>query len=110
MFSICDIVQSVAFSGVSGIVNYKVSVQGATSATVKVTLIDKDGRSVASSSEQSGVLKVVDVKLWWPYLMHVDPGYLYSMEVRQHVYLHANDLRLTLSCKLRKNNLINYSW
>lgn len=72
------------FLCVPGVVRYKVSVQGATTATLKVTLIDKDGRSVASSSKPSGVLKVVDVKLWWPYLMHENPGYLYSMEVRQH--------------------------
>lgn len=43
--------------------------------------MDKDGRSVATSSEQAGVLKVADVKLWWPYLMHESPGYLYSLEV-----------------------------
>nr|XP_020456270.1 beta-glucuronidase isoform X2 [Monopterus albus] len=65
-----------------GLVSYKVSVQGAATATVKVTLMDKEGHCVASSSEPSGVLKVVDVKLWWPYLMHENPGYLYSMEVR----------------------------
>lgn len=43
--------------------------------------MDKDGRSVATSTEQAGVLKVADVKLWWPYLMHESPGYLYSLEV-----------------------------
>lgn len=62
---------------------YDVRVQGASSATFKVTLTDRDGRSVASSSEPSGVLKVMDVKLWWPYLMHENPGYLYSLEVRR---------------------------
>ncbi|XP_023254289.1 beta-glucuronidase-like, partial [Seriola lalandi dorsalis] len=64
------------------LVKYQVSVQGATTATLKVTLMDKDRHCVASSSDQSGVLKVVDVKLWWPYLMHETPGYLYSLEVR----------------------------
>lgn len=85
----CDIVQSEGLICVSGVVKYKVSVQGAATATLKVSLIDKDGRSVASSSEPSGVLKVVDVKLWWPYLMHENPGYLYSMEVRPHVCTHV---------------------
>ncbi|XP_071316435.1 beta-glucuronidase [Trachinotus anak] len=65
-----------------GLVRYKVSVQGASTVNLKVTLIDKDRQCVASSSEQTGVLKVVDVKLWWPYLMHDNPGYLYSLEVR----------------------------
>lgn len=73
-----------SFLAVLGLVKYKVQVQGASSATLKVTLIDRHHRSVASSSEPSGVLKVVDAKLWWPYLMHEDPGYLYSLEVRRH--------------------------
>lgn len=96
---VCDIVQSVAFPCVSGVVKYKVSVQGAASTTLKVTLIDKDGRSVASSSEPSGVLKVVDVKLWWPYLMHDNPGYLYSLEVRQYVALHVEVICKSLVTK-----------
>lgn len=96
---VCDIVQSVAFPCVSGVVKYKVSVQGAASTTLKVTLIDKDGRSVASSSEPSGVLKVVDVKLWWPYLMHDNPGYLYSLEVRQYVALHVKVICKSLVTK-----------
>lgn len=75
---------SVFFSpAVSGLVKYKVRVQGASSTTLKVMLIDGDGRSMASSSEPSGVLKVIDAKLWWPYLMHENPGYLYSLEVRR---------------------------
>lgn len=49
---------------------------------MKVNLVDKGGRSVATSSEPAGVLKVADVKLWWPYLMHENPAYLYSLEVR----------------------------
>ncbi|KAM3600858.1 uncharacterized protein V6R79_003814 [Siganus canaliculatus] len=76
-----DITVVTDFVDNTGLIKYKVSVQGATTATVKVTLTDKDGRTVASSSDPSGVLKLVDVKLWWPYLMHENPGYLYSMEV-----------------------------
>lgn len=68
---------------VSGLVNYKISVQNAAEATVKVTLMDKDRHCVASSNEPSGVLKITDVKLWWPYLMHENPAYLYSLEVGQ---------------------------
>ncbi|XP_056140398.1 beta-glucuronidase [Lampris incognitus] len=64
-----------------GLVSYRVSVLGSPTATLKVTLLDKDERCVASSTGSSGVLKVTDVNLWWPYLMHADPGYLYSMAV-----------------------------
>lgn len=71
------------FPSGSGLVKYKVSVHGASSFSVKVNLVDRDGRSVATAGEESGVLKVADVKLWWPYLMHENPGYLYSLEVRR---------------------------
>ncbi|XP_054481647.1 beta-glucuronidase [Anoplopoma fimbria] len=77
-----DITVVTDFLDNTGFVKYKVSVQGATSSTLNVTLMDKDGHCVAFSSKPSGVLKVTDVKLWWPYLMHDNPGYLYSLEVR----------------------------
>uniref|UniRef100_A0A8D3BR16 Beta-glucuronidase n=1 Tax=Scophthalmus maximus TaxID=52904 RepID=A0A8D3BR16_SCOMX len=65
-----DITVVTDFLDDTGLVKYVVSVQGAVTAAVKVTLLDKDGHSVASSNKASGLLKVVDVKLWWPYLMH----------------------------------------
>ncbi|XP_030009905.1 beta-glucuronidase isoform X2 [Sphaeramia orbicularis] len=77
-----DITVVTDFSDNTGFVSYVVSVGGASTSTVKVTLMDKDGQCVASSTGLTGVLKVVDVNLWWPYLMHQNPGYLYSMEVR----------------------------
>lgn len=70
-----------------GFVRYNVSVRGAATSNVTVTLIDKEGHPVTSSSKLSGVLEVADVNLWWPYLMHENPGYMYSMEVRQHACL-----------------------
>ncbi|XP_056911186.1 beta-glucuronidase [Takifugu flavidus] len=77
-----DVTVVTDFLDSTGFVKYKVWVQGASTFSMKVDLVDKDGRSVATSSEQAGVLKVADVKLWWPYLMHESPGYLYSLEVR----------------------------
>lgn len=77
-----DVTVATDFVDSTGFVQYNVSVRGATAATLKVTLIDKDGFCVASSTGLSGVLKVAEVKLWWPYLMHENPGYLYSLEVR----------------------------
>ncbi|KAF7665609.1 hypothetical protein LDENG_00136470 [Lucifuga dentata] len=76
-----DITVLTDFSDTTGLVKYSISVQGAPTASVKVSLLDKDGHSVASASGPEGVLKVEDVKLWWPYLMHDNPGYLYSLEV-----------------------------
>ncbi|XP_042288153.1 beta-glucuronidase [Thunnus maccoyii] len=77
-----DITVVTDFLDNTGLVKYKVSVQGAAKANLKVTLMDKNRRCVASSNQPSGVLKVEDVNLWWPYLMHENPGYLYSLEVR----------------------------
>uniref|UniRef100_H3CT15 Beta-glucuronidase n=1 Tax=Tetraodon nigroviridis TaxID=99883 RepID=H3CT15_TETNG len=77
-----DITVATDFVDSTGLVRYKVSVRGTSTFSVKVNLADKDGRSVAASSEPSGVLKVADVRLWWPYLMHENPAYLYSLEVR----------------------------
>ncbi|XP_056603165.1 beta-glucuronidase [Triplophysa dalaica] len=77
-----DITVETSFSDNVGLVSYNVSVLGSFKSTVKVTLSTKDGRCVASASESRGVLKVMDVNLWWPYLMHENPAYLYSMEVQ----------------------------
>lgn len=66
-------------------VKYQVSVHGTSTFSMKVNLVDKDGHSVATASEQSGVLQVADVQLWWPYLMHENPAYLYSLEVRRRL-------------------------
>ncbi|XP_030602268.1 beta-glucuronidase isoform X1 [Archocentrus centrarchus] len=76
-----DITVETNFMDNTGLLRYKVSVNGGGNNTLNVALIDKDGHRVASSNKPSGVLRVVDVKLWWPYLMHENPGYLYSMEV-----------------------------
>lgn len=70
---------------VAGFVKYNVTPGGSAKPSVKVTLMDKDGRCVATANGTLGVLKVPEVNLWWPYLMHHNPGYLYSMEVREEV-------------------------
>ncbi|CAJ1064415.1 beta-glucuronidase [Xyrichtys novacula] len=76
-----DITVVTDFTDNTGLVKYQVSVKGSSSFTLKVTLMDKSGHCVAASSKPSEVLKVVDVMLWWPYLMHESPAYLYSLEV-----------------------------
>lgn len=87
-----DITVVTDYSDSTGLVRYQVSAEGSPAAMLKVTLMDQDGHCVATSSGPSGVLKVADVKLWWPYLMHDNPGYLYSLEVR----LSASEGGLTL--------------
>ncbi|KAJ8275799.1 hypothetical protein COCON_G00075510 [Conger conger] len=76
-----DITVETGFADNIGLINYQVSVKGSQKAAVKVMLSDKDGRCVARASGLSGILKIADVNLWWPYLMHENPAYLYSLEV-----------------------------
>ncbi|XP_063809909.1 beta-glucuronidase isoform X2 [Pseudophryne corroboree] len=66
----------------TGLVNYEVAVVGSDYYSVNVTLRDQDGQEVATGLGAVGQLKVVNAHLWWPYLMNVNPGYLYSFEVK----------------------------
>ncbi|XP_030078237.1 beta-glucuronidase isoform X2 [Microcaecilia unicolor] len=65
-----------------GILNYQVSVAGSKNYSVAVTLLDREGNVVATGSETSGYLKVHNPMLWWPFLMHENAGYLYSLQIR----------------------------
>ncbi len=52
---------------------------------MKYELYDKNDNVVATvkgSGLQSGVLKVENVKPWWPIGMSDAPGYLYTLKVR----------------------------
>ncbi|XP_060769439.1 beta-glucuronidase [Neoarius graeffei] len=77
-----DITVTTSLSDRTGFVNYKVMPEGSAKPIIKVTLMDKDSQCVATAVGTLGVLKVPEVNLWWPYLMHQTPGYLYSMEVQ----------------------------
>ncbi|KAE8625004.1 hypothetical protein XENTR_v10006127 [Xenopus tropicalis] len=76
-----DITVIMDTDGNTGIINYVVSVVGSESYSVSVTLRDRQGQVAAHGVEAIGHLVVPDAKLWWPYLMHEEPGYLYSLEV-----------------------------
>ncbi|XP_006889837.1 PREDICTED: beta-glucuronidase [Elephantulus edwardii] len=65
-----------------GLVNYQVSVEGDPHAQLEVRLQDEEGQVVAQGSGARGQLQVPSAHLWWPYLMHDYPAYLYSLEVR----------------------------
>lgn len=68
--------------GETGVVYYNVSSR--VNNAVRLTLYDRDGQAVASevgTPNNEGTLKVPNAKLWWPYLMDPEPGYLYTMEV-----------------------------
>ncbi|XP_003416590.1 beta-glucuronidase isoform X1 [Loxodonta africana] len=66
----------------TGLVNYQISVQGSKHFELEVRLLDAEGQIVAHSMGAQGQLQVPSAHLWWPYLMHNYPAYLYSLEVR----------------------------
>ncbi|XP_023511311.1 beta-glucuronidase isoform X1 [Equus caballus] len=66
----------------TGLVNYKVFVQGSEHFQLEVRLLDEEGKVVAQGTGDQGQLQVPSAYLWWPYLMHEHPAYLYSLEVR----------------------------
>ncbi|XP_036134909.1 beta-glucuronidase isoform X2 [Molossus molossus] len=65
-----------------GLVSYQIDVQGSEDFQLEVCLLDEEGQVVARDVGSQGLLKVPDAHLWWPYLMHERPAYLYSLEVR----------------------------
>lgn len=65
-----------------GLVNYWISVQGGEHFQLDVHLLDKEGKTVAHGTGVKGQLQVPNANLWWPYLMHEHPAYLYSLEVK----------------------------
>lgn len=59
----------------------------------------------AVSDGCSGTLAVAAPKLWWPYLMDPEPGYLYTLQVKKKSCVMRNTLgrreKLLITC-LRK--------
>jgi beta-glucuronidase len=71
-------------------VNYNLFYKGADKGAVNVSVavVDKEGeRAYASavvengSGNVTGSIEIQNPKLWWPYLMSPQPGYLYTVEV-----------------------------
>nr|XP_020729540.1 beta-glucuronidase isoform X2 [Odocoileus virginianus texanus] len=65
-----------------GLVNYQIVVQGSDHFQLDVGLLDEEGKVVAKGAGAQGQLQVPNAHLWWPYLMHEHPAYLYSLEVK----------------------------
>uniref|UniRef100_A0A452UJW7 Beta-glucuronidase n=1 Tax=Ursus maritimus TaxID=29073 RepID=A0A452UJW7_URSMA len=66
----------------TGLVDYQIFVQGNEYFQLEVFLLDQEGKVVAQGTGGRGQLQVPNAHLWWPYLMHEHPAYLYSLEVR----------------------------
>jgi beta-galactosidase/beta-glucuronidase len=72
------------FSIIVGSLSYKVSIGNKTpQTTLGVEVTDKDGKTVATSLGEVGILTVNNPHLWWPYTMNAtDFGYLYTLKVQ----------------------------
>lgn len=69
----------------TGVLGYQVKANKEDGYKVEVAVFDKNGTRVESKVNETGQTVAVTVnnaKLWWPYLMHADPGYLYQLEVQ----------------------------
>lgn len=80
----------------SGIINYKVQYGGSLSSgetlNCTITVLNNENVrekfTVITNDEEglSGIIKIENAKLWWPYLMHEEPGYMYTLEVFTLIY------------------------
>ncbi|CAH1405474.1 unnamed protein product [Nezara viridula] len=79
--------------GSKGIVYFNITYNGTfdkNSVGCWVGLFDADGVPVASTplndkieaNSFTGYSEIPNAKLWWPYMMNPEPGYLYTLEVR----------------------------
>ncbi|XP_054969673.1 putative inactive beta-glucuronidase-like protein SMA3 [Pan paniscus] len=63
-----------------GLVNYQISVKCSNQFKLEVCLLNAENKVVDNQAGTQGQLKVLGANLWWPYLMHEHPAYLYSWE------------------------------
>lgn len=89
---IVDIITSTEIIKHSGRINYQVVINTKPEESeldfyVAIQMRDRDGNIVAETESKQNDLKghidIGNAKLWWPYLMHPEPGYLYTMEVQR---------------------------
>lgn len=79
-----------------GIINYNIQYGGSLSSgetlNCSITVLNNENVrekiTVITNDEEglSGVIKIENAKLWWPYLMHEEPGYMYTLEVFTLIY------------------------
>ncbi|XP_070497859.1 beta-glucuronidase [Chironomus tepperi] len=71
-----------------GLVDYKVVLNdnSTNDFNIKTIIFDRDNNniteSMASNDTLSGEILIKNPNLWWPYLMHPQPGYLYTIEIQ----------------------------
>nr|CAD7432485.1 unnamed protein product [Timema monikensis] len=82
-----DISVRTSITGNTGVIEYNVSYNGYdqsySSPLCFVDLLDREGKFVARDiTTLAGRIELDSPRLWWPYLMDSEPGYLYTLQVR----------------------------
>ncbi|XP_026327842.1 beta-glucuronidase isoform X2 [Hyposmocoma kahamanoa] len=77
-----DVIVNTDIQGLTGFVVYNITYKGTSPVNVEclVQLIDKTNTQVAALQDCAGLLEIGNAKFWWPYLMHSEPGYLYTFK------------------------------
>ncbi|XP_038209707.1 beta-glucuronidase [Zerene cesonia] len=75
-----DVIVNTDIQGLTGFVVYNVTYKSHTNAQCVVQLFDKNDTQVAGSQDCAGLLEIGNANFWWPYLMHPEPGYLYTFK------------------------------
>ncbi len=75
----------------TGLIHYNITIGGSLSNKESIVcfvdLLDQDGKFVVRKNRNSnldglsGTIEVPNATLWWPYLMHSSPGYMYTLQV-----------------------------
>ncbi|XP_047533484.1 beta-glucuronidase isoform X2 [Vanessa atalanta] len=75
-----DVIVNTDIQGLTGFVVYNVTYKNTISNTqCLIQLYDKNGTQVAGANDCAGLLELGNANFWWPYLMHPEPGYLYTL-------------------------------
>ncbi|XP_049873119.1 beta-glucuronidase-like isoform X2 [Pectinophora gossypiella] len=77
-----DVIVNTDIQGHTGFVVYNVTYKGPNFGDVQclVQLFDKSEVQVTALQDCAGLLEVPNAYFWWPYLMHPEPGYLYTFK------------------------------
>ncbi|XP_068633004.1 beta-glucuronidase [Battus philenor] len=77
-----DVIVNTDIQGLTGFVVYNITHKGPSLGDVLclVQIFDKNGTQVAASNDCAGLIEIGNANFWWPYLMHPNPGYLYTFK------------------------------
>ncbi|XP_045536481.1 beta-glucuronidase [Papilio machaon] len=79
-----DVIVNTDIQGLTGFIVYNVTQKGLSdggSVECLIQILDKNDSQVAAANDCAGLIEIGNAHFWWPYLMHPNPGYLYTFRV-----------------------------